>query len=327
MKKTLHYLSFLTLLCCAASTFAQNVKLERTIMFTDSVTAGGVKTAASTDDVEQLNNRIDKLYDDDLDAGWEGDPTDLNVLTVGLRFRNIVIPKGVRIDSAFLVLTSHEGKSKDDIANLTLYGDNVDNSPTFTADSLVTSRARTSASVRWIVAEEWKLWSVYRSPDLKSVIQEIVNRSGWQSGNALSLFMIGENQGPSEVENAREFEAYENIADPSDGGDGQNHPERRPRLVIYFAGTTSVESFLLPEAKPLKVFPNPAMNGKVTVELESDAAATIHLYDTKGQLLKTQRSDFGKKLEFNTDNLPSGTYFLQATQGTDLYIQKIMIDK
>ncbi len=46
----------------------------------------------STDDAEQINNEIDKLYDDDLDIGWEGD--EFNVVSTGLRYRCVNVPKG-----------------------------------------------------------------------------------------------------------------------------------------------------------------------------------------------------------------------------------------
>ena len=63
----------------------------------------------------------------------------------------------------------------------------------------------------------------------------MVSKPSWKSGNPLAFIFAGENQGPSEVENAREFESFENIADPSDGGDGQRHPERIPLLTVYYS--------------------------------------------------------------------------------------------
>lgn len=308
-----------------------NAKFEVPVMVTDTITdEDGITFAASSDDAEQENNEIDNLYDDDLDAGWEGEPQDQNILSTGIRFRNVFIPKGAVIDSAFIVLTSHEGKSTEDVANLTIIGDDVDNSPTFTEDSLVSARNRTSASVRWIVDEEWGLWTEHQTPDLKTIVQEIIEREGWQTGNALTFMLLGENQGPSDVENAREFESFENIADPEDGGDGQNHPERVPRLVVYYSspsGTTSAKSIFTSNVKSLKVYPNPTNIGIVKLELESDAASVIRLYNVNGQLLKLQRNDFGKDIQFNTGNLPTGTYFIQATQGNEQYIQKLMIEK
>ena len=46
--------------------------------------------------------------------------------------------------------------------------------------ALITARPRTTASLLWEVAEEWELWGAYQTPDLKEIVQEIVDRSGWE---------------------------------------------------------------------------------------------------------------------------------------------------
>ncbi|MBV6654629.1 MAG: hypothetical protein KI786_12770, partial [Mameliella sp.] len=135
--------------------------------------------AASSDDAEQENDEIDALFDDDIDAGWEGDPEDFNVLSCGLRFQNISIPKGARIDSAFIRVHSHESKTAEDIAELTIFGNDVDHAATFVEDALITDRTYTETEVEWTVAEEWGLWTPHRTPDLAAIVQEIVDRDGW----------------------------------------------------------------------------------------------------------------------------------------------------
>jgi hypothetical protein len=178
---------------------------------------------------------MDALFDDDLDAGWEGAPEDQNILTAGIRFRQIDIPQGAKIDSAFITIWSHEGKSADDIANINIYVDANINAPTFKLDSLISKRTLSLNSVKWIENKQWKIWQPYRTPDISSLLKEMVSKPSWKSGNPLAFIFAGENQGPSEVENAREFESFENIADPSDGGDGQRHPERIPLLTVYYS--------------------------------------------------------------------------------------------
>ncbi|NRA49094.1 MAG: hypothetical protein HRU12_08160, partial [Phaeodactylibacter sp.] len=226
----------LTGLCVIAlqSLSAQSLEFSRYIIVTDTITDEGVTFAASSDDAEQENDEIDALFDDDIDAGWEGDPEDFNVLSCGLRFQNISIPKGARIDSAFIRVHSHESKTAEDIAELTIFGNDVDHAATFVEDALITDRTYTETEVEWTVAEEWGLWTPHRTPDLAAIVQEIVDRDGWAFGNAIAFIIEGRNQGASEVENAREFESFENIADPEDGGDGQNWPSRVPQLFIYY---------------------------------------------------------------------------------------------
>ncbi len=305
---------------------AQSLLLERAIMVADTVEDDGVIFPASSDDAEQVNDEIDGLFDDDLDTGWEGAPEDQNIAITGLRFRDIFIPKGAVIDSAFIRVWSHEGKSADDVARITITAEANDNAETFTEDALITARPRTAAKSVWEVAEEWELWGAYRTHDLKHLVQEVVGRNGWVPGNAIAFILEGENQGVTDVENAREFESFENIADPEDGGDGQNHPERRPQLVVYYSSPSSaVHDLFGSSAKTLKVYPNPAQPGDIRLELGSDAAASVHLFDLQGYLLKSMLSTRGKNLVFQTGNLPVGTYYLQALQGKDVYVQKLVI--
>jgi hypothetical protein len=303
-----------------------NLKIEMPIMFTDTIEDDGIVFEASSDDAEQENDEIDSLFDDDLDAGWEGAPEDQNALTAGLRFRNLGIPKGAVIDSAYIQVWSHEGKTADDVARITITGEATDNAQTFTEDALITDRPRTSASILWEVAEEWELWGKYQTPDLKNIVQEIVDRDGWNAGQSIAFILQGENQGVTDVENAREFESYENIADPEDGGDGQNHPERRPRLVVYYSsGTSSIKDLFLPKAQNLTVFPNPVTAGRATLMLDNDAVALVRLMNADGRVIKSQMTSGGKRFELHTSNLTSGLYFLQVVQDGQLYVQRLVI--
>ncbi len=288
----------------------------------------GVSIAVSSDDAEQENDAIDALFDDDIDAGWEGAPDQQNILTAGMRFRDIQIPPGATIDSAWCLLNSHEGKSAEEVARLTIYGDSTENAMTFTEDMLITDRPRTESAVLWEVAEEWVLWGFYRTPDLSPIIQEIVNLDGWQAGNALALIFQGEDQGPSEIDNAREWESFENISDPADGGDGQNHPERIPRLIVYFtAGSSTGVVDLAANVHELGIFPNPTRPGYVTLELGSDDPSVIRLFDSAGRLLKSVENAAGRQFQFYTGELTNGTYLVQGLQNGKFYLQKLMINE
>lgn len=307
-----------------------NAPVESTIMITDTIVDEEAKLAVSSDDAEQENDEIDALFDDDLDAGWEGAPEDRNILTTGLRFRNILIPQGAKIDSAYIVVFSHEAKTAEDIARINITGDANINPPTFTEDSLITDRRRTTAKVLWEVKEAWGLWTPHRTPNLKAIVEELVNRPAWEPGNAIAFILQGEDQGPSEVENAREMESYENIADPGDGGDGQNHPERVPRLVIRYSSpdmATSTRAVFDASVKALKVYPNPGKAGEIMLEFEQTGKTNIRLYNNQGQLLRTQQNDYGKQVRFQTGNLPTGVYYIQAQQGQDAYVQKLVIEE
>lgn len=113
--------------------------------------------------------------------------------TVGLRFAGLSIPKGATIQSAsiqFQCNTKTIGA-----ASLTIEGQAADNPATFAkTTNNISARPRTAADVAWVPAP----WATVgargpdqQTPDLTSVIQELVNRAGWGSGNAMVFIITG----------------------------------------------------------------------------------------------------------------------------------------
>jgi hypothetical protein len=290
-----------------------------------------ITISISTDDAEQENDEMDTLIDDDIDAGWEGSDGDANILTAGLRFQNITIPQGAVIESAFIEVTSHEPKTTEDVAKLTISADASDNAPKFTMDALISDRTTTSAQVEWEVTEEWGLWTKQHTPELKSVVQEIVDRSGWQSGNAIAFIVSGENQGVTEFENAREWESFENIADPEEGGDGANHAERVPKLFVTFSlsGTTGiVESETL--SNNVSFYPNPVVGNDFNIKLPEHTSSgndvTVSVYNLSGKMVKTLSDKItSNTVKFDVDGISNGLYILRTNYNNKVNTQKIII--
>ncbi len=246
--------SLLTLTLLACGVVSAQLAVGQQVLFKRYIQGTGVigGQEISTDDAEEITEgiggtpMIDDLEDDDLDAGWEGEADDQNLVSVGLRFRDMFIPKGATIDSAFLILASHEDKDATDVAKLTIYGEAADFAETFNDSIPFTTRPATTAAVEWTVDEPWVIYLPYQTPDIGSVVQEIIDRPGWAVGNPISLIITGEDQGVTDtLENAREFEAFENIADPADGGDGRRHPERIPQLLVYYTAPGHFGRFIL----------------------------------------------------------------------------------
>ncbi len=301
------------------------------IIATGSIIEDGEEFAVSSDDAEQENDSMDDLEDDDIDTGWEGEADDQNILTAGLRFQNIFFPclppqDSFVVDSAYIVVNSHEAKTAEDVARITIVGQADDNAPTFTLDALITDRPETNASVLWEVAEPWELWGYYRTPDLAEIVTEVITRDGWINGNPIAFFLKGEDQGPSELENAREFESFENISDPEDGGDGQRHQERIPLLVIKYSlnCTVGVDDFSN-NVQSLKIYPNPSNGSLINVEFLEDAASTIQIFNVQGQLIQTNQFDNGKTITLNISQLAPGQYFVRAKQANGVFLQKLTV--
>jgi len=111
--------------------------------------------------------------------------------TIGLRFVNLDIPQGATITSAYIQFTVDERDSEDTLLNI--QAENIGNAPEFsTEDEDLTSRSRTTASVSWSVPvwDETKVSGEnQKTPDLKDIVQEVVNLNSWESNNSM-LFII-----------------------------------------------------------------------------------------------------------------------------------------
>ncbi|MGD9611917.1 MAG: Ig-like domain-containing protein [Kiritimatiellia bacterium] len=68
-----------------------------------------------------------------------------------------------------------------------LRGEAYDATDSFHVGAYLGARAVTTAAVPWSVASAWAEDGVYTSPDIKTIVQEIVNRPGWASGNPIAI--------------------------------------------------------------------------------------------------------------------------------------------
>ena len=332
MKKVL--LTFLLISLFGFGIYGQSTKLEVFIQVTDTLFDEGpggitVEVLLSTDDVEEENGKMAKLHDDDLDVGWEGGVGDQNLLTIGFRFRDIIIPQGATIDSAFITVHAHEGKGKGHVCLLNIHGEATDNTMTFDLINPVSARPMTSDSVMWIIEEAWIIWKPYKSIDMSALIQEIVNRPGWKLGNSLALIIEGQDQGVTDtMENAREFMSFENIQDPGDvdpfgvSGDGKNHPDKVPKLTIYYSAEVSVPGVYDPQSV-FDVYPNPA-KGMVNVSLKSSGTARIQIFNVTGQMVRSAEIT-SQKGTLDVRELKSGIYLFRAIQGNTIHTQKVIL--
>jgi len=110
--------------------------------------------------------------------------------TVGLRFHNVGIPQGATVTGATIEFEAARNESG--ATSLTIKGEDHDNSPAFTAtDNDISSRTKTTAAVNWNTLPAWSEGARYQTPDIKTVIQEVVNRSGWCGNNTLSIMLEG----------------------------------------------------------------------------------------------------------------------------------------
>ncbi len=139
-----------------------------------------VQVGASGDDGRTAGTLTDT--DDFLATGGVGG-TDGNAF---LMFRNISIPNGATINVAKMQLNGKD--SNNDGAELftNIYMEDVDNPTVPTSVADYNGRARTTAFTAW--DEDELLVGVYNdSPDIGTVVKEIVDRGGWVSGQYMQI--------------------------------------------------------------------------------------------------------------------------------------------
>lgn len=122
--------------------------------------------------------------------------TATNFYSVGLRFQSVPIPKDAAItSSSFSVVAGANGLSNG--MNVTIYGEDVDDSATWNLTTHYPGGASLSSSTKnWTInsSTAWSEGSWYSSADISNVIAGTVSRSGWVSNNDLSLIINSTSQ-------------------------------------------------------------------------------------------------------------------------------------
>jgi len=180
-----------------------------------------VRVSANNDDAEEnvSNGNMDRGSNDlDID----------NTKIIGMRFRSVDIPQGATINSAYIEFEADEADNG--TTNLVIYGQDADSPNQFSnGNRNISNRTQTSASVSWSPSAWNSVNGLHQTSEIKSIIQEIVNRSGWSSGNNLVL-MIEPGSGCSsnscrrvaESRNGESDAAPLLVVDYSVGGSGTN---------------------------------------------------------------------------------------------------------
>lgn len=104
---------------------------------------------------------------------------------VGLLFTAAGIPQGRKITSAYLEW--YVNSAVFDAIECDFLGNDVDNADNFDDDADVTSRARTTASIYHRVTDVGMGW--WKSPDISSVIQEVVSREGFDENSNICILV------------------------------------------------------------------------------------------------------------------------------------------
>jgi hypothetical protein len=230
------------------------------------VGAGSVDVAVSqsSDDVEEREGGSLTLKSVDLEL-----VEDRDLQTVGLRFQSITVPKGATITEA--TITFYADETHSDTTDLTFHGQDADNAPTFVdVDGDVTSRPRTAASVDWNDVPPWStVHATYTTPNLAPIVQEIVGRAGWSSGNAMVFVVSGSGR---------------RVAESYDGAKGHGDFGLAPKLHIAYGPPG--------DCYTLSTGVDPASSGSILANPSPNCAGGKYLDGTVVQLTAQAASGY-----------------------------------
>jgi uncharacterized repeat protein (TIGR01451 family) len=169
---------------------------------------GGSSGGSSGSVTVRVNSYSDDVEEGGSDGNYAGDvyrnSSDLEITEdhdansgtqiIGLRFNNLTIPSNATISNAsikFRGISADGYNSNSGSANFTIQAEDTDNPSTFSSvDYSVSNKTKTSASVNW-QPSSWSTNGTYSSPNIASVVQEVVDRGGWSSGNSMIFIITG----------------------------------------------------------------------------------------------------------------------------------------
>lgn len=237
------------------------------------MTTLSVRVAASGHDVEQLTGT--------LEINTTGSNLDLGRDDVGCHFQNIALVQGQVIDNAYIEFEAVASDSGSPV-NLTIVAEDTDDASVFgTGTGALDALDLTTASTTWNPSG-WVINTTYQSQNITSVIQEVVDRLGWASGNNINIVIFGDGG------NRRRGKAYDHTTSAA------------PLLVIEYTedsgnqeaaaafaatvGATADASAAVDAAASDGVELGITSEGGVTEEAESSYAVTLGITSEGDQL-------------------------------------------
>ncbi|MHC4298512.1 MAG: discoidin domain-containing protein [Planctomycetota bacterium] len=176
------------------------------------------RVRASSDDGEEhvLDGAMAALDSSDLELGYEGNMAPAGLQTVGCRWAGIPVPQGATITEAWVQFSADDVDNSRHTPDVSVIIEGqLSPSPATFAETAgdISGRPVTAASVVWDIPR----WTTVhaqgpdeRTPDISSIIQEIVNQPGW-TGEAIVLTFRDNPAKPSQ--GTREAESFDGNAD------------------------------------------------------------------------------------------------------------------
>ncbi len=232
---------------------------------------------------------------------------------IGLRFSGVNIPSGATICDAKIEFIA-EGASDDNFtvqikgqvgANMNgFYNSNYD----------ISNRPKTDANIDWNFGNNvWSNNEVVETPNLASIVQEIVDNNQWNSGNNMFFFFENENG-----IGTRRVYSY------------NDHYSKAARLIVTYDINGKTITLDEKATEEPSLFPNPIHEGSVlNINLNNsmmENPVKVTIYDCVGKLIFNQTfQEHQQQIAISEEKLKTGIYLVKIQSGNSEKIEKLLV--
>ncbi len=241
----------------------------------------------------------------DLEIYWDD-----VIQYVGVLFRDVQIPQGTTIDSAYIQFVCKSAGADDMLIHI--WGvDSVNVDSILEVNYGISSNEPTTATVDWTPAPwivEYDAKPEQQTPNLNTIINEIVGNEGWAAGNNMMFVLTGD------VDENKIRHAYSYDMD-----------QYGPVLNVWFTagGSTGTKSIQSTDLNVL-IYPNPT-EGVLYIQNPSSDEFSYKIYSITGKLVGSRQNIGASRADVDLSELTKGFYLINVISGEGTETHKVIL--
>ncbi|MDP4239040.1 MAG: T9SS type A sorting domain-containing protein [Bacteroidota bacterium] len=272
-------------------------------------TSTSYETESASDGVENTSTKVVTLNGTTITSSFT---SATSKVIAALRFSSVYIPKGATILNARIKFKSQStiGDGADPIQ---IRAENIGNSAILTSTAgSISSRTKTNSFANWLPTSS--INGDYFSNSLDFIVNEIVARTDWASGNAMTF--IFEVNSTAAAGRSVTFTSYD------------GNTANAPQLIIEYTTNTisGLESTPNSIDKSVNIYPNPAKN-QLLVDMKGNNFEEISIYDMQGKLvLKKPIDKNATTMNLDISSIAKGLLFISLQKGREVANSKVIFE-
>ncbi|MEI6752277.1 MAG: right-handed parallel beta-helix repeat-containing protein [Paludibacter sp.] len=274
------------------------------------LTSTSYETESASDAVENTSTKVVTLNGSTLTASIT---SSTNKVIAALRFSSVNIPKGATILNARIKLKSLSVAGGDVADPIQIRAENIGNSAILNSTSgSISGKTRTTSFANWLPTSA--INGDYFSNSLDFIVNEIITRPDWASGNAMTFIFEVNSTAP----------AGKSVSFTSFDGSSANAPQL---IVEYTTNPSSgLESSSKSADKLAIVYPNPTKN-QLSVNMLGNNFDEISIYDMQAKLvLKRPIEKNATILNFDISSMAKGLHLVSLRNGNEVSNSKVIFE-